>query len=184
MIYDVNEKYIAVSQVKKLIEIYEIPLEIKSPKSKIKPESVSIIKEKKLFCKIEASHYIKDLKLNPNHLNILLVGTQKEIEFFIFPETSQEETIKNPRFIFNNNTSPFESAVFNPFNSHIIASSFNDYTIQIWSIIKPFIQKIICSYVPTQMKWYKNGNLLGFIDKETEIKIYNLPQKKIILIWN
>ena len=149
MIYDANEKYIAVNQNDEIIEIYEIPNEIENSKSKIK-----------LLCKIKETEIIKDLQLNPNYLNVLLVGTYHEIKFFVIPETTQEKLIEKPRFVFNKFSSAFNSAVFNPFNSHIIASSFDDFTILFWSVKEPFIHELKCRDIPTQMKWHKNGNLL------------------------
>ena len=176
MIYDANEKYIAVNNYDEIIEIYEIPKENENSN----PVSEEIKIGKNIFCKIKERRAIEELKLNPNYLNILLVGTLYEIKFFVIPETSQEKLIENPRFVFKKFSSTFKSAVFNPFNSHFIASSFNDYTILFWSVKKPFIHKLKCLDVPTQMKWHKNGNLLGFIEYRTIIKIYNIPKKIII----
>ena len=138
-----------------------------------------IKKEKKIFCKISLSYPINEIKLNPNHLDILLVGTIRDIKLFTIEQTSEENPIIKPNYVFNKNTASFNSACFNPLNSHIIASSFNDFSIQIWSINKPFIHTIKCELIPTQIKWHENGNLLGFID-DTKIKIYHGPQKRII----
>ena len=84
--------------------------------------------------------------MNPNYLCILLVGALKDIKLFTIHKTSEENSIKTPSYIFNKNTTSFNSACFNPFNSHIIASSFYDFSIKIWSINKPFIQIIIYVY--------------------------------------
>ena len=70
-------------------------------------------------------------------------------------------------------------ALFNPINSHIIASSSFDYTIKIWSLRKPSIKTIDCLDNPEKMKWEPNGKILGFIDKD-KIKIYSTKNKKII----
>ena len=96
MIYDANEKYIAVNNYDEIIEIYEIPKENENSK----PASEEIKIGKNIFCKIKERRAIEELKLNPNYLNILLVGTLYEIKFFVIPETSQEKLIENPRFVF------------------------------------------------------------------------------------
>ena len=169
MIYGANEKYIAINQDDEIIEIFEIPKKMENSKSNIKP-----------LCKVKETETIIELKMNPDYLNVLLVGTYNNIKFFVIPETSQEKLIENPRFVFNKFSSTFNSAVFNPLDSHIIASSFNDCTIKFWSVDKPFIHQIKCREIPIQMKWYKNGNFLGFIDKRSIIKIYNVLQKIMI----
>ena len=176
MIYDANEKYIAVNKNNEIIEIHEIPKENENSK----PASEEIKIAKNIFCKIKERRIIEELKFNPNHLNILLVGTFNEIKFFVIPEISQKKLIENPRFVFNKFSSAFKSAVFNPSNSHFIASSFTDYTILFWSVKKPFIHKLKCLDFPSQMKWHKDGNFLGFIEFRTIIKIYNIPKKIII----
>lgn len=116
-----------------------------------------------------------------------MVITPEAIEFFVFPETFQNEEIvrfNKPRFVFNMQNSTFKSAIFNPSMSHLIACSCNDLTIQIWSIRKPSIQKIVCSKLPIQMKWEKNGYLLGYIDSINSIKIYMISIKKEIFNLN
>ena len=145
MIYGANEKYIAINQDDEIIEIFEIPKKMENSKSNIKP-----------LCKVKETETIIELKMNPDYLNVLLVGTYNNIKFFVIPETSQEKLIENPRFVFNKFSSTFNSAVFNPLDSHIIASSFNDCTIKFWSVNKPFIHQIKCREIPIQMKWYKN----------------------------
>ena len=147
--------------------------------SETENKSESMTEKTKIFCKIQVNIPILDLKLNPNYLNVLLVGTLTEICFFIIPEKTQEEKIVKPKFIFRKNINGFYSAVFNPFNSHIIACS-NLYFIQIWSVKNPTIHKIDCLKLPINMKWEKSGNLLGFIDNDTIIKIYDNKNKKII----
>ena len=64
-----------------LIEIYEIPMDITSSETENNSESTT--ENTKIFCKIEVNDPIQDLKLNPNYLNVLLVGTYTEICFFI-----------------------------------------------------------------------------------------------------
>ena len=116
-----------------------------------------------------------------------MVITPEAIEFFVFPESFQNEEIvrfNKPRFVFNMQNSTFKSAIFNPSMSHMIACSCNDLTIQIWSIRKPSIQKIACSKLPIQMKWEKNGYLLGYFDSINFIKIYNISIKKEIFNLN
>jgi len=116
-----------------------------------------------------------------------MVITPEAIEFFVFPESFENEEIvrfNKPRFVFNMQNSTFKSAIFNPSMSHMIACSCNDLTIQIWSIRKPSIQKIACSKLPIQMKWEKNGYLLGYFDSINFIKIYNISIKKEIFNLN
>ena len=161
-----------------LIEIYEIPMDITSSETENNSESTT--ENTKIFCKIEVNDPIQDLKLNPNYLNVLLVGTYSEICFFIIPEKRQEEIIEKPKFIFRKIINAFYSAVFNPFNSHIIACSNYPSFIQIWSVKNPIIHKIDCLSLPINMKWEKSGNLLGFIDNATIIKIYDKKNKKKI----
>ena len=120
-----------------LIEIYEIPMDITSSETENNSESTT--ENTKIFCKIEVNDPIQDLKLNPNYLNVLLVGTYTEICFFIIPEKRQEEIIEKPKFIFPKIINAFYSAVFNPFNSHIIACSNLPHFIQIWSVRNPII---------------------------------------------
>jgi len=52
------------------------------------------------------------------------------------------------------------SPLFNPHNSHIITSSLQDNTIQIWFVRKPYLNKIKCEDIPNHIMWEKNGNLL------------------------
>ena len=148
--------------------------------SETENESESKTENTKIFCKIEVSYPIKDLKLNPNYLNVLLVGTYPEICFFIIPEKSQKDILKKPKFKFRKNINGFCSSEFNPFNSHIIACSNYPSFIQIWSVKNPTIHKIDCLKLPINMKWEKSGNLLGFIDNATIIKIYDNKNKKVI----
>ena len=112
--------------------------------SETENKSESMTENTKIFCKIQVIYPIQDLKLNPNYLNVLLVGTYTEICFFIIPEKRQEEIIEKPKFIFRKIINAFYSAVFNPFNSHIIACSNLPHFIQIWSISNPIIHKIDC----------------------------------------
>ena len=110
-----------------------------------------------------------------------MVVTNKKIEFFVIPDSFQNEEIvkfNKPKFVFNKQKSAFKSAIFNPSKSHMIACSFCDFSIQIWSIRKSSIQKIVCSDIPIQMKWNENGYLLGYIDEINIIKIYNIYIKK------
>ena len=48
------------------------------------------------------------------------------------------------------------SPLFNPHNSHIITSSLQDNTIQIWFVRKPYLNKIKCEDIPNHIKWEKN----------------------------
>jgi WD40 repeat protein len=111
-----------------------------------------------------------------------MVVTFQTIEFFDISKISQNETIllKEPRFVFKKNESGFGSAIFNPSNTHIIATSRYDCCIEIWSIRKPSIQKIVCEYIPLNMKWHAKGYLLGFMNDCNNLKIYNILQKKEI----
>ena len=116
-----------------------------------------------------------------------MVVTNKKIEFFVIPDSFQNEEIvkfNKPKFVFNKQKSAFKSAIFNPSKSHMIACSFCDFSIQIWSIRKSSIQKIVCSDIPIQMKWNENGYLLGYIDEINIIKIYNIYIKKEIFKLN
>ena len=85
-----------------------------------------------------------------------------------------------PRFVFKKKESGFDSAIFNPSNTHVIASSRCDYCIEIWSIRKPSIQKIVCEDIPLNMKWHAKGYLLGFMNDYNNLKIFNILQKKEI----
>ena len=167
VLYDANEKFLALSQNYKSAEIYSFT------------ENDS---DKKKLTEIKFPKKINDLKLNPNHLNILLVGTKSQIELFIIPEDSKENNITNPRFVFDKNKFGFQFSIFNPKNSHIIASSCFDHSIQIWSVSRQVIHTISCENMMELidiMKWNKKGKLLGFIDN-TQIKLYNNKNKKII----
>ena len=165
VLYDANEKFLALSQNYTSAEIYLLH----------KKNS-----DKKKLCEVEVLDDINDLKLNPNRLNILLVGTQFQIELFIIPEVSKEEIIKTPRFVFDKNKMGFQSSIFNPFNSHTIASSCLDHSIQIWSVSRQIINTISCKNIIKIMKWTINGEFLGFIDSRSQIKIYNNNNKRII----
>ena len=164
VLYDANEKFLALSQNYTTAEIYDYEKD----------------SDKKKWCEVEVLDEINDLKLNPNCLNILLVGTQVQIELFIIPEDSKEEIIKTPNFVFDKNKIGFQLSIFNPFNSHIIASSCFDHSIQIWSVSRHIIHTISCKNIIKIMKWHSNGELLGFIDNRSQIKIYNNTNKKII----
>ena len=164
VLYDANEKFLTLSQNYTTAEIYDY-----------KKNS-----DKKKLYEVEVLDDINDLKLNPNRLNILLVGTQFQIGLFIIPEVSKEEIIKTPRFVFDKNTMGFQLSIFNPFNSRIIASSCFDHSIQIWSVSRQLIHIISCKDIIKIMKWHTNGELLGFIDNRSVIKIYNNKDKKII----
>ena len=171
--FDANEKYLAVKKLKNEIEIYEIPKNI--DKGSLDPKEYGI-----LVCIINPSCVIKEFHLNPKYMNILLVVNYKKILFFVIPEKSQEKVIVSPKLTFNKIDIGFESAIFNPFNSHIIASSCLGNTIQIWSVSMPFIQKIFSSDIPSKMKWRNCGKLLGFVDKDYLLKIYDIKKKEFI----
>lgn len=165
VIYDANEKFLALSQDYESLEIYGFP---------------DTNSDEKKYFEVQVPDKINDLKLNPNHLNILLVGTIQQIEFFIIPEDSKVKIIKSPRFVFDKNKIGFNVSIFNPFNSHIIASSCFDHSIQIWSVTRQMMHIVSCKNVITKMSWQENGELLGFIDNISQIKIYNNTSKKII----
>ena len=165
VIYDANEKFLALSQDYESLEIYGFP---------------DTNSDEKKYFEVQVPDEINDLKLNPNHLNILLVGTIQQIEFFIIPEDSKVKIIKSPRFVFDKNKIGFKFSLFNPFNSHIIASSCFDHSIQIWSVTRQMMHIVSCKNVITKMSWQENGELLGFIDNLSQIKIYNNTSKKII----
>ena len=167
VLYDANEKFLALSQNLKSAEIYRFPEEDSDKK-------ISYVKYE-----IKASERINDLKLNPNHLNILLMGTKSQIELFIIPEDSNIKIIRNPRFVFDKNKMGFQFSIFNPFNSHTLASSCFDHSIQIWSVSRQIIHTVTCKNIIDIMNWQNNGALLGFID-DSQIKIYNNRNKKII----
>ena len=101
------------------------------------------------------------------------------LELFEIPEMPYQEEIKKPKFIFKENKSVVNCALFNPFNSHIIAFSSYDNTIKIWSLRKPLIKNIYCLENPEKMKWETNGNLLGFIDQK-KLKIYTKIMQNLI----
>ena len=132
-----------------------------------------------IHCKIKTKFKVFDLKLNYKYLRIILIAVSNNVELFEIPEIPNQDKITNPKFIFKENKSMVNCALFNPYNSHIIASSSFDYTIKIWSLRKPSIQNIDCLDIPEKMKWDSNGKLLGFIDEE-KIKIYSTKNKKII----
>ena len=117
--------------------------------------------------------------MNPKYNYILLIVSSQNILFYIIPEESKKEIITKPRFIFPNKEGGNSIAIFNPNNTHIIASSF-DKTIQIWSVRKPSIHKINCTKNITTMKWHQNGSLLGVIAGNNIIKIYDYRNKKQI----
>ena len=111
-----NEHFLAVKKRKNEIEIYEIQ----------KNEAFG-----KIFCTVNPSCSIEDFKLNPNYLNILLIANYQKILFFNINEAAEKKVIVNPEFIFNKNVSEFSSIVFNPHNSHTVACSCFDHTIQV-----------------------------------------------------
>ena len=167
VLYDANEKFLALSQDKKSAEIYGFPKKVS---------------DKEIKYEVKFPKRIIDLKLNPNNLNILLAGTKSQVELFIIPEDPEEKNITKPRFVFDKNKFGFQFSLFNPKNSHIIASSCYDHSIQIWSVSRQIIHTISSEYIKELidiMKWHNNGKLLGFIDN-TQIKIYNNTNKKII----
>ena len=104
----------------------------------------------------------------------------KKILFYSIPETTQKNGIIDPKFVFNKNESDFNSAIFNPLNSHIIACSYLNHIIQVWSVKNPTIMKIPCLNIATAMKWSKCGKLLGFIDNDSILKIYDIVKKEFI----
>ena len=171
--FDANEKYLAVKKLKNEIEIYEIPKNIDKVSLDLQEYGI-------LVCTIDPSCVIKEFHLNPKYMNILLVVNYEKILFFVIPENSQKKVKVSPKFIFTKVDIGFESAIFNPFNSHIIASSCLGKTIQIWSVSMPFIQKIFSSDLPAKMKWRNCGKLLGFVDKNSLLKIYDIKKKEFI----
>ena len=167
VLYDANEKFLALSQDEKSAEIYGFPKKVS---------------DKEIKYEVKFPKRIIDLKLNPNNLNILLAGNKSQVELFIIPEDPEEKNITKPRFVFDKNKFGFQFSLFNPKNSHIIASSCYDHSIQIWSVSRQIIHTISSEYIKELidiMKWHNNGKLLGFIDN-TQIKIYNNTNKKII----
>ena len=158
--YDVNKKYLALNLKNFLkIEIYNINEKEKS----------------NLYTTIRIKFKLNNLNLNQKYEKILLVCLTNEIQLY---EINQNNNIENPNFIFNQD-SYIISAIFNPFNTHIIASSFLNM-IKIWSIRKPTIQKIKCINVAEKMIWEKNGKFLAFND--ININVYDKIKKKIIFI--
>ena len=166
-----NEKYLAIQKEENEIEIYEISLDLDKIKS---------FPEGKFLGIIEPSSIIKKFRLNQNYFNILLVVNTEKILFFDISEISQNVEIKEPRFVYEKNVAGFYSAIFNPFNSHIIACSCSNNTIQVWSVKQPFIQKIESYSNVIKMKWRDCGKLLGFVDKINILKIYDISRKKFI----
>ena len=120
------------SQNKKSVEIYGFPKKVS---------------DKKIKYDIKFPKRINDLKLNPNNLNIFLVGTKSQVELFIIPEDSKEKNITKPRFVFDKNKFGFQFSLFNPKNSYIIASSCFDHSIQIWSVSRQIIYTISSEYM-------------------------------------
>ena len=110
---------------------------------------------------------------------MLVITIVKGILLFNIPKNPQKEAIINYDFIFNIDKIKINSASFNPYNSHIIACSCSNSTIQIWSVKEPAIQKISYSYEPKHIKWRKCGNFLGF-DENKLLKIYNMKGKNFI----
>ena len=168
-----NEKYLAVKKRKNEIEIYQIPLEINQAETNLKEYG-------KLFCTINPSCSIKDFKLNPNYLNILVIVNYQKVLFFDINECSQKKGNANPKFVYDKNEVGFNSIVFNPFNSHIVACSCLNPMIQVWSVKRPSILKIPCYNIATELKWRKCGSLLGFIEKDSLLKIYDTIRKEFI----
>ena len=101
---------------KDTIDIYEIPKEIEN-------ENKTTNKYGKLYCEINSKVIIQDFILNPNYLDILVVVNTKKILFFTIPETFDKKLIMKPKFTFNSNNVTFDSVLFNPINSHILACS-------------------------------------------------------------
>ena len=172
--YDANEKYLAIKNEFIQIEIYEIPINL--DEFKLTPKKYGNI-----HCIIRTKVPIIEFKLNPNYLYVLLViAKTKGILLFNIPKNSQKEEIIDPEFTFNINNIQITSAVFNPFNSHIIACYCSDNTIQIWSVKEPSIQKLSTSVEPTHIRWRKCGNFLAFDDQCRTLKIYNIISKGYI----
>ena len=166
--YDANEQYLAIKIDTFEIEIYEIPLDLDEFKRTQKNYG-------KMHCMIKTEYPVSKFKLNPNYLYVLLVVTlNKGILLFNIPKNCQKKEIVNYQFNFKIDEFDIYSAVFNPFNSHIIACSCSDKIIRIWSVKIPLMKKIPCSNTPLHMKWRKYGNFLGFNDKINCLKIYNL----------
>ena len=165
--YDANEKFLAIKKEENEIEIYEIPMNLDKTDSSLKEYG-------KIFCIIEPSNDIKEFMLNQNYFNILLVVDYQNISFFIIPENSQKNGIIEPRFVFEKKEAGFNSAVFNPFNSHIVACSCLNNTIQIWSVKQPILRKVECYSNAIKLKWRNCGRLLGFVDKNNILKIYDI----------
>ena len=173
-----NEKYLAVKKSINKVVIYEIPVDTNIDELALKEYG-------KIYCMIDSLAPISEFKLNPNYLNILLVVTREKILFFTIPETFQTtKIVETPRFVFDKMEGGFNSAVFNPLNSHIIACSCFSEIIQVWSVKEPFILKIPCSKNPTNIKWRKCGKILGFIDKYSTIKVYNIINEEFIFYLN
>ena len=133
----------------------------------------------KIHCDIKTKFKVVDLKLNHKFLRILLTAVLNDIELYEIPEIPLKDAIEEPKFIFKENNNLVKCVLFNPFNTHIIASSSYDCMIKIWSIRRPTIKKIYCLDCPEKMKWETNGKFLGFIDKN-KIKIYSMENKKVI----
>lgn len=170
-LYDVNENYLALRSLNiKEIEIYDI--------QKARKEATI---SNKSHCKIKIENDLLDFRFNQKYKTIIIVGLIDIIELFDISIISNKQIIEEPKFIFNlkEDDIPINSLLFNPFNSHIITYSCNK-KIKIWSIRKPSIFEIKCSGLIFKMKWQKDGDLLGFFDKQ--IKIYDRKQKKIIFI--
>ena len=145
----------------------------------INKENLEINSFDTIHCKIKKESDVTDMQLNHKYQRILLIAVSNTIELFEIPEIPNQNEIEKPKFIFKEHKSTIICGKFNPFNSHIIASSSHDNTIKIWSIRKPTIKNINCINTPKKMKWESNGNLLGFVDNK-KIKIYDTKNKKII----
>ena len=105
------------------------------------------------------SSYSDILSEEPMPLNDILKYPYSSILSLlnIIPEDSQIRVVETPRFVFNKNNTSYCFSIFNPFNSHIIASSCFDHSIQIWSVTRQMMHIVSCKNVITKMSWQENG---------------------------
>ena len=158
---DANEKYFGILEDSTTIIFYHL----------------IDIKLNKKYYTLQFDLQIINFHLNQKYQDILLVSFQTDIELF---DISQNDfNIAKPKFIFKHHSGSILSALFNPFNSHIITSS-SDKTIEIWSVRKPYLKKIDCEYFPRNIKWEKKGDLLGFFD-HYNLKIYDRKKNQLFI---
>ena len=65
-----------------------------------------------IHCKIKTKFKVFDLKLNYKYLRIILIAVSNNVELFEIPEIPNQDKITNPKFIFKENKSMVNCALF------------------------------------------------------------------------